>query len=78
MYPTSKTKDSDAINVTGLTIAYFDFTTPAIDMDVYNATFIFSLNARLMLGSFNCPLVNADDWRLIFVQMMKSVELMNC
>jgi len=77
MYPTSKTKDSDVIDVSGLTIAYFDFTTTAIDMDVYNVTFVFSLDKRLVLGSFNCPQENADDWKLVFIQMIQSVELTN-
>ncbi|MCL2152155.1 MAG: hypothetical protein FWH57_04220 [Oscillospiraceae bacterium] len=77
MYPTSKTKDSAVIDVSGLTIAYFDFSTAAIDMDVYNATFVFSLGGRLVLGAFNCPQENADDWKLVFIQMLQSIELAN-
>ena len=75
MHPASKVFDSDVLNVSGLQIGYFDFVTPALDMNVYNVTFVFSLDKRLVVGSFNCPHESMDDWKPLLVQMLQSIEV---
>ena len=75
MHPASKIIDSDLIDASGLSIAYFDFITPALDMDIYNVIFVFSLDKRLVVGSFNCPPESMDEWKPLLVQMLQSIEV---
>jgi hypothetical protein len=75
MHPASRIFDSEVIDVSGLNVAYFDFITPAIDMDLYNVSFIFSLDKRLVVGSFNCPQEVMDEWKPLLVQMLQSIEV---
>ena len=75
MHPASVIIDSEVIDVSGLNIAYFDFVTPAIDIDIYNVTFVFSFDKRLVVGSFNCPQENMDEWKPLLVQMLQSTEV---
>lgn len=74
MHPASAVIDSEVIEVSGKNIAYFDFVAPAIDTEVYNMMFVFSLEGRLAIGSFNCPIDDMEDWKPVFVQMMQSIE----
>jgi hypothetical protein len=75
VYPASSVIDSETIEVAGINIAYYDFDTAAIDMDIYNLIFFISLDDRLVLGSFNCPWENMDEWKPVIVQMLGSVEV---
>jgi hypothetical protein len=75
IHAASRVIDSETIEASGLNIAYFDFATPALDMDIYNVLFFFSLDGRIMLGSFNCPQHDMDVWKPVVAQMLESVEL---
>jgi hypothetical protein len=75
MYPASSVIESKSLNVGEKNIGYFDFITPAIDMNIYNMTFILSLEERLALGSFNCPEEDMDDWKPVFIQMLQSIRI---
>ena len=75
LYPASSVIDSETIDASGVNIAYFDFSSTAIDMDIYNVIFFLSLDDRLVLGSFNCPWENMDEWKPVVLQMLGSVEV---
>jgi hypothetical protein len=75
MYPASRIIDSEIIEVSGINIAYFDLSTPALDMDIYNTMFFFSIDNRVVVGSFNCPWENMDIWKPVVVQMLGTVEM---
>ena len=75
MHPASKVFDSDVLDVSGLQIGYFDFVTPALDMNVYNVTSVCSIDKRLVVGSFNCPHESMDDWKPLLLQMLHSIEV---
>jgi len=75
MFPASSVIDSDTIDASGKNISFYDYPTPALDIDIYNLTFMFSLEGRLVLGGFNCPVGSMDDWKPVFLQMLGSVEM---
>jgi hypothetical protein len=75
MHPASRVIHSKTIEVSGINIAYFDFKTAAIDMDIYNMMFFLSINGRIVVGSFNCPWVNMDTWKPVITQMLGSMEV---
>lgn len=76
MYPSSKVIESNTIEVDGHKIAYFDFITPAIDSEIYNLMFFFSLKGRLLMGAFNCLKLDMFDWKDIFLQMLHSIQFL--
>jgi len=77
LHPTSKVIDSTVIEVQERNIAYFDFVSSAIDTNVYNLMFFFSLSGTLLMGSFNCLHQDMDDWKEIFIQMLQSVKFLS-
>lgn len=74
MNPSSNVIDSSIIEVEQHNIAYFDFITPAVDTEIYNLMFFFSLEERLLMGSFNCIKQDMYDWKEIFIQMLQSIK----
>ena len=65
--------ESGLVNAVGARAAYFEFLSPADDGKAYNLIFIFSLNRRLVLGSFNCLYADIDKWREEAAQMLNSI-----
>jgi len=75
MHSGSKVISSEAIEVSGVNIAYFDFCSAAIDTDIYNMMFFLSVDNRIVVGSFNCPWQNMDVWKPVIEQMFGTVEM---
>jgi hypothetical protein len=77
LYPASSVIDSETITIeaSGLNISYYDFIAPALDMDAYTMTFVFSLDGRAVAGGFSCPDDETDTWKPIFLQMLESLEI---
>jgi len=75
MYPASSVIESETLEAGGINISYYDFIAPALDMNIYTLTFMFSLEERVVLGGFNCPEADMDDWKPIFMQMLESIEV---
>lgn len=73
LHPESSVIESKVIHLQNMNIAYFDFVTPAIDSDIYNFMFFFSLKERMMMGAFNCLEQDQYDWKELFIQMLESV-----
>ena len=67
--------NSEIIEVSGINIAYFDFCSAALDMDIYNMMFFLSVDNRIVVGSFNCPWQNMDAWKPVIEQMFETVEM---
>lgn len=67
--------DSGSMKAGGKNIAYFDYISAALDTDIYNLMFFFSLDERIVISSFNCPNNDMNDWKPIFMQMIKSIEI---
>ena len=77
LHPASKVIDSTVIDALGHNIAYFDFVSAAIDTNVYNLMFFFSLRGTLLMGSFNCLQQDMEDWKEVFIQMLQSIKFLN-
>ena len=58
-------------------IGYFDFISPAIDGEIYNLMFIFSLEGEFILGTFNCMHQDMNNWQEIAIQMLGSIRAAN-
>lgn len=56
------------------TIGYFDFKSYAIDAPLYNLVFIAAIENKLMMGIFNAPFDDYEDWDSIALQMACSIK----
>jgi len=74
MNPSSRILTSEIIE-DETRIGYFDFISPAIDGEIYNLMFIFSLDGQFILGTFNCMDMDKAQWLEIAVQMIHSIRI---
>jgi hypothetical protein len=72
MFP--KMLDSDTMKVDGKNVSYFDYISPALDTEIYNLMFFFSLDEKIVIGSCNCPRSYMNDWKPIFMQMIQTLN----
>lgn len=76
LYPSSSISDQNVVKAAEHEheIAWMDFVTPAMDMQVYNLMFFTPLRGRLLMGSCNCPAQEQEDWKGLFLQMLASIR----
>lgn len=65
---------SEQIIVNGARLYVFSFISQAVDVPIYNQMFIFSLNGKLTLGSFNCVIRLRDQWESTAKEMVRSIK----
>ncbi len=70
LHPETLITEKDVAEAGGHRMAWFDFTTPALDTDIYNLMFFTSLKGRLLMGGFNCFDSDQEDWKELFIQML--------
>ncbi|MCL1810053.1 MAG: hypothetical protein FWG42_09865 [Clostridiales bacterium] len=58
-----------------LRVGHFDFISPAIDGEIYNLVFIFSLDGRLAFGAFSCLHLDMATWLETAVQIASTVRI---
>lgn len=63
----------DIIEMSDLKLPYFEIKTSAIDSDIYNLMFLTIVKGKLVMGSFNCPVSDKDDWQKPAKAMIKTI-----
>lgn len=74
LYPPGSFIDAQTEEAEKSRLAWFDFVSPALDMDIYNLMFFTSLHGKLLTGACNCLSGDKDDWKDVFLQMLASVR----
>lgn len=74
LYPSAGTIEKQTALAVQNRIAWFDFISPAIDMDVYNLMFFTSLKGTLLMGACNCLSGEQGHWKDVFLQMLASLR----
>ncbi|MSS65034.1 hypothetical protein [Velocimicrobium porci] len=72
--PSIREVKCNCLTVEQKTIASLEFVSSALDEEIYNLMFFFSLKGRLLMGTFNCVYSEKENWLDIFWQMMKSIH----
>lgn len=67
--------EDDVKNINGRLVAYFEFVTPMLGTSVYNLSFFLGLEKQILTGSFTCSDQELKGWKLVFHQMLDSIEL---
>lgn len=55
-------------------IGYYDFKTMALDGSIYNINFTASIENKLFLGTFNCNVSDAKEWKIVILQMIHTLK----
>ena len=58
-----------------LNIWWFDYSTAAIDDDIYNIMYIFYLNDILIIGGFCCLQKFRKQWKPLVLQMLETITV---
>jgi len=74
MNPSGKIISSSVIEAE-TRIGHFDFVSPAIDGEIYNLMFVFSLDGQFILGTFNCMHFDMACWLEVAGQMLRSIRV---
>ena len=72
--PGIKPQQSGVEQVASKTVAYIEYSNPAIEGKVYNLMFLFSINEKMAIACFNCSTKEAKYWRRPMLEMLKSME----
>jgi hypothetical protein len=65
---------SEEIKASGNNIYVFSFYSNAIDTKVYNVTFVFSLQGKMVVGSFNCTRTQQNKWQATVNEIICSIK----
>lgn len=57
-----------------IVLGYFDFTSYAVDADLYNRAFAVNIGERLLVGSFICSKESWSGWEPLVEQMLNSLQ----
>lgn len=55
-------------------IGYFSYKSFALDDNLYNIMFITDIGLNVLLGTFNCLHKDMEEWKIVAIQMMKSIR----
>jgi hypothetical protein len=64
----------------GKEIYWFDYSSPVLDTELYNLMYFMEANSQeinntLFIGGFNCPAEHSAVWKILFLQMMESITI---
>ncbi len=76
LYPTIKWQKKEVIKINGRDFVILEFETPAIDTPIYNLMAVSSLDGRMLMGSFNCPIGMKSEWKEKANQIINSIEVL--
>jgi hypothetical protein len=68
-------KSEGAEALSGKNVAYVEFTSPALDVKLYNLMFFFELEGRVMMVNINLPANKERYWKKPAFEMMRSIEV---
>ncbi|AFS78483.1 hypothetical protein Curi_c14730 [Gottschalkia acidurici 9a] len=73
LYPSATWYDEKVENINGKNVAVLELLTPAIDTKIYNLIFLFELDGRLVMGTFNCIEEEKEEYEPIAKSIVKSI-----
>lgn len=57
-----------------LTVGWFDFVSNGYDQKIYNFMYFVPIAGKMMHGIFNCPVQDADSWKPVVLQVIKTIR----
>lgn len=66
--------EEEQIESVNLSVMVLDFKSFSLSGAIYNLMFLTEVDSRLVLGSFNCPFDEWEDWKPVMLTMLQSME----
>jgi len=60
--------------VNDISLSWFDYVSHGYDRKIYNIMYVFPMQGKLVHGVFNCALDDAANWRIVALQVMRSIK----
>lgn len=73
-YPSNSFFEKKVEEVNGMSVGWFDFVSTGFDQKIYNIMYCLPLNGQLLLGVFNCPASETENWKEAALQVMRSLK----
>jgi hypothetical protein len=74
LYPASFIHNGATLKANGKKVSYFSFTSPVLDGDLYNFMFFAENGGNLLIGTFNCPGPQKDDWAPVLPHILETLR----
>lgn len=58
----------------GRMTGWFEFISNGLDGKLYNIMYFTPISGKLMQGIFNCPIVDAQNWKAVILQVMDTIK----
>lgn len=75
LYPNIKWLKKELVKINNRDFILLEFETPAIDTPIYNLMAVSSLDGRMLMGSFNCPIGMKGEWKEKANQIINSIKV---
>lgn len=66
--------ESAAEAMDNIQLSWFEFVSFAVDMDIYNFTYVANVEDKILHGIFNCPAESAQEWKIVVKQVMRTMK----
>ena len=73
LYPSAKWYRKGVSKINGKDFIFLELIIPSIGSNYYNFMSFTSVNDRLLISSFNCPVSKQFEWQLTAYNIMKSI-----
>lgn len=73
-YPSNTFFEKKVEEIGGMTVGWFDFISSGFDDKIYHIMYCLPLDNQLLLGVFNCPFREAENWKEAALQVMHSLR----
>ena len=66
--------EENELSIEGKTIAWFDYVSSGLGQEIYNMMYFASIDNKLLHGIFHCDIQEAENWKKIVHEVMKSIR----
>lgn len=74
LHPTYTFGESGTRPFEKTTLSWFTFHSIALDMDLYNFTYLTTIDGKILHGVFNCPAAQQSDWEEAVFSVLNTLE----
>lgn len=74
VYPATMFFEEEQKEVNNTSVAYMDFKSFSLGGPIYNVMFVSKISNRLLVGTFNCPFTDWEQWRPVVVEMLETIQ----
>lgn len=71
--PTNVFHEENVEQIGDITVSWFDYVSNGYDKKIFNLVYLLPIDGKLMHGIFNCAIDDAENWRAVALDVMRSI-----